>query len=76
MPFDALRDSNDPGLQPLHTDRLAYGGAIEAPSVGKTIDVPDGRSADRLHAWMMGFLYALLAAGVLAVVYGYVVITP
>lgn len=62
--FDPAGTDYDPGLD---ATRLACGGAIEAPSA---------RHPDRLHAWMMRGLYALLAAGVLAVIYGYVAVTP
>ena len=64
MPFDLARNHEDPGLD---ATRLAYGG---------TIDIPDDRYGDRLHVWVQRFLYALLATFVLAVVYGYLAITP
>jgi|KBSMisStandDraft_5_1062788.scaffolds.fasta_scaffold01158_33 hypothetical protein len=64
MPFDLGRNHDDPGLD---ATRLAYGG---------TINVPDERYSDRLLAWFYRFLYALLAVGILAVVYGYFAITP
>ncbi len=65
--FDFSRQDEDPGIPPIHPDRLACGGTIEAPSA---------RHSDRLHAWFQVFWYGVLAAFVLAVIYWYIAVTP
>lgn len=62
-----FRDARDDFEPPLQLDRLAVGDSIAAPPP---------RHRDRLHAWMMRLLYALLTVFVLAVIYGYVAISP
>ena len=61
------RDHFEPGLPPLHPDRLAAGGAI---------DVQVRHHRDRLHSWFGVFCYALLTLFMLSVIYGFVAITP
>lgn len=65
--FRDARDDFEPGLPPLHPDRLACGDSIAAPPP---------RHRDRLHSWFLVLLYAILTVFMLAVVYGFVAITP
>jgi len=62
-----FRDDRDHFEPPLHPERLAAGGAI---------DVQIRPHRDRLHSWFQVFWYALLTLFMLAVVYGFVAITP
>ena len=61
------RDHFEPSPAPLHPDRLAAGGAI---------DVQIRHHVDRLYTWFKVFWFAILTLIMLAVIYGFVAITP
>ena len=65
--LDAYPSQDDPGLPPLHPDRLAAGGAIDAQIT---------HHRDRLHSWFMVLWYVILTFFMLAVVYGWIAVTP